>query len=82
MSVELPDLFVPFGSVNPYRPDSLQELERCAQLGVTTIKWLVSIYIIANMLCVEIRQYSVLRTYVRMYVRHFTITYILLNVKQ
>jgi hypothetical protein len=40
MAVEFPDLFVPFGSVNPYRHDAIQELERCAQLGVTIIKWL------------------------------------------
>ncbi|CAI8012358.1 hypothetical protein GBAR_LOCUS7924 [Geodia barretti] len=40
IAVEFPDLFVPFGSVNPYRHDAIQELEKCAQLGVTIIKWL------------------------------------------
>ena len=42
IAVEFPNLFVPFGSVNPYRHDAIQELEKCAQLGVTIIKWLVS----------------------------------------
>ena len=41
MSVDFPNLFVPFGSVNPYRSDALEELERCAQYGVKVIKWLV-----------------------------------------
>jgi len=39
---EYPEYFCPVGSVNPYRPDALKELERCSQNGVTIIKWLVS----------------------------------------
>ena len=42
MAVDFPNLFIPFGSVNPYRSDALEELERCAQCGVKVIKWLVS----------------------------------------
>ena len=43
MAVDFPNLFIPFGSVNPYRPDALEELEKCAQCGVKVIKWLVSV---------------------------------------
>jgi len=35
-----PDLFEPVISVNPYRPNALQELERCAALGARQLKWL------------------------------------------
>ena len=41
MAREFPEYFHPVGSVNPYRKDALQELERCARNGVTIIKWLV-----------------------------------------
>jgi len=37
---DVPDYFYPFCSVNPYRPDALEELTRCAQAGCTVIKWL------------------------------------------
>ena len=35
-----PDLFVPNISVNPYRPDALQELEKWARRGARVVKWL------------------------------------------
>jgi predicted TIM-barrel fold metal-dependent hydrolase len=35
-----PDLFVPVVSVHPYRPDALAELERWAERGARTVKWL------------------------------------------
>jgi predicted TIM-barrel fold metal-dependent hydrolase len=35
-----PDLFVPNISVNPYRPDALEELERWARRGARVVKWL------------------------------------------
>lgn len=35
--------FVPMVSVHPYRPDALDELERHAALGVTTVKWLPNV---------------------------------------
>ena len=35
-----PDLFVPNISVNPYRPDALQELETWATRGARVVKWL------------------------------------------
>jgi predicted TIM-barrel fold metal-dependent hydrolase len=35
-----PDLFVPNISVNPYRPDALQELEKWAARGARVVKWL------------------------------------------
>ena len=41
MAIDFPNLFVPFGSVNPYRPDALEELDKCARCGVKVIKWLV-----------------------------------------
>ena len=34
------DLFEPVISVNPYRPDALEELERGAKLGARMVKWL------------------------------------------
>ncbi|XP_065883607.1 uncharacterized protein [Dysidea avara] len=37
---DMPDCFYPFCSVNPYRSDALEELERCALAGCTVIKWL------------------------------------------
>lgn len=40
MAAEFPTLFYPVGSVNPYRKDALEELERCAANGVRVIKWL------------------------------------------
>ena len=41
MAIDFPNLFVPFGSVNPYRLDALEELDKCARCGVKVIKWLV-----------------------------------------
>jgi predicted TIM-barrel fold metal-dependent hydrolase len=35
-----PDLFEPIISVNPYRPDAIDELEKCAQRGGHIVKWL------------------------------------------
>jgi predicted TIM-barrel fold metal-dependent hydrolase len=35
-----PDLFIPNISVNPYRPDALQELEKWARRGARIVKWL------------------------------------------
>lgn len=35
-----PDLFIPVGSVHPYREDALAELDRLAEAGVRRIKWL------------------------------------------
>ena len=35
-----PDLFLPNISVNPYRHDALEELERWAKLGARVVKWL------------------------------------------
>ena len=35
-----PDLFVPNISVNPYRPDALEELEKWARRGARVVKWL------------------------------------------
>ena len=35
-----PDLFLPNISVNPYRPDALEELERWARRGARVVKWL------------------------------------------
>jgi len=35
-----PDLFEPVMSVNPYRPDALDELERGAKRGARMVKWL------------------------------------------
>jgi predicted TIM-barrel fold metal-dependent hydrolase len=35
-----PDLFVPNISVNPYRPDALEELEKWAKRGARIVKWL------------------------------------------
>jgi predicted TIM-barrel fold metal-dependent hydrolase len=35
-----PDLFEPVISVNPYRSDALEELERGAKLGARMVKWL------------------------------------------
>lgn len=37
---DIPDCFYSFCSVNPYRPDALEELSRCAKAGCTVIKWL------------------------------------------
>lgn len=42
LAKEFPEYFYAIGSVNPYRDDALAELQRCAQNGVTIIKWLVS----------------------------------------
>ena len=56
MAREHPEYFHPVGSVNPYRKDALEELERCHRNGVTIIKWLVH--------CVYDKQYA----YVYMYV--------------
>jgi predicted TIM-barrel fold metal-dependent hydrolase len=35
-----PDLFLPNISVNPYRPDAIQELEKWAMCGARIVKWL------------------------------------------
>lgn len=35
-----PDIFVPVASINPYRTDAVQELERCAAGGCHHLKWL------------------------------------------
>ena len=35
-----PDFFIPNISVNPYRPDALQELEKWARRGARIVKWL------------------------------------------
>jgi len=35
-----PDLFVPNISVNPYRPDAVEELEQWARRGARIVKWL------------------------------------------
>ncbi len=41
LGVEFYDYFYPVGSVNPYRRDVEEELEKCAARGITIIKWLV-----------------------------------------
>ena len=41
LGVEFPEYFYPVGSVNPYRPDMEEELKKCADRGITIIKWLV-----------------------------------------
>ncbi len=40
LAEQYPDLFIPNISVNPYRPDALEELERCARRGARMLKWL------------------------------------------
>ena len=35
-----PDMFAPNISVNPYRPDAIEELEKWAQRGARIVKWL------------------------------------------
>jgi predicted TIM-barrel fold metal-dependent hydrolase len=40
IAAEYPDLFVPTMSVNPYRPEALEELEKWAARGVRLVKWL------------------------------------------
>ncbi|HZI88400.1 MAG TPA: amidohydrolase family protein [Pyrinomonadaceae bacterium] len=40
LAARYPDLFVPNISVNPYRPDALEELEKWAQRGARIVKWL------------------------------------------
>ena len=35
-----PDMFVPNISVNPYRPDAIEELEKWARRGARVVKWL------------------------------------------
>ena len=40
LSAQYPDLFLPTISVNPYRSDSLVELERCSVRGGRIVKWL------------------------------------------
>jgi uncharacterized protein len=37
-----PDVFVPAGSIHPYRPDAVAELSRIADRGIRAIKWLPS----------------------------------------
>ena len=40
LAEQQPDLFVPNISVNPYRPDALEELEKWAKRGARVVKWL------------------------------------------
>lgn len=40
LAAKHPDIFEPIVSVNPYRRDALEELERCARKGARIIKWL------------------------------------------
>ena len=40
LAEQYPDLFIPNISVNPYRPDALEELERWARRGARIVKWL------------------------------------------
>ena len=40
LAEQYPDLFIPSISINPYRPDALEELERCARRGARMLKWL------------------------------------------
>lgn len=40
LAEQYPDLFLPNASVNPYRPDALEELENCAHRGARVVKWL------------------------------------------
>src|SRR6267378_2658244 len=40
LAEQYPDLFIPNISVNPYRPDALEELERWAKRGARIVKWL------------------------------------------
>ena len=40
LAARQPDMFLPNASVNPYRPDAIQELEQCAQRGARVVKWL------------------------------------------
>jgi predicted TIM-barrel fold metal-dependent hydrolase len=40
LAEQYPDLFIANISVNPYRPDALEELERWAKRGARIVKWL------------------------------------------
>ena len=40
LAEQYPDLFVPNISVNPYRPDALEELSKWAKRGARIVKWL------------------------------------------
>ncbi len=40
LSHQYPDVFIPVGSIHPYRSDALSELERLGKSGVRFIKWL------------------------------------------
>jgi uncharacterized protein len=40
LTAEYPDLFVPNISVNPYRPDAIEELDKWAARGARVVKWL------------------------------------------
>jgi len=40
LAEQYPDLFVPNISVNPYRPDAIEELEKWAARGARIVKWL------------------------------------------
>jgi hypothetical protein len=42
---ELPEMFCPVGSVNPYRRDAIDTLQHLNENGVTIIKWLVRLQI-------------------------------------
>lgn len=46
LSQDHPQYFYSVGSVNPYRTDALKELERCAENGVSIIKWLVRQFLV------------------------------------
>lgn len=37
---EHPDLFLFAASVHPYRPDAIEALERCREIGAVAVKWL------------------------------------------
>jgi predicted TIM-barrel fold metal-dependent hydrolase len=40
LAEQYPEMFIPNISVNPYRPDALNELERWARRGARIVKWL------------------------------------------
>ena len=40
LAQQWPGLFLPACSIHPYRPDAIDELERCAERGAVALKWL------------------------------------------
>ena len=40
LSQKYPDVFIPVGSIHPYRKDALKELHRIGKAGIRFIKWL------------------------------------------